>query len=52
MTVRKFEYKTVNQIIDLENAGEEGWELVAVLPESNAGSAVFYLKREFKGYER
>ena len=47
----KWEYVTVPLLVHatkqiLDNAGDEGWELVAVVPGPNTEQLVAYMKRE------
>jgi hypothetical protein len=49
--MRKWEYTTVPLLVHatkqiLDNWGDEGWELVTVIPGPNPESLVAYLKRE------
>ncbi|HEV7896676.1 MAG TPA: hypothetical protein VGP31_02365 [Planosporangium sp.] len=48
--MQKWEYATVPLLVHatkqiLDNWGEDGWELVAVVPGPNAEQLVAYLKR-------
>jgi hypothetical protein len=54
MTVRKFDYALAYMFEEVCKLGVEGWELVAVLPATGATGydGFFYLKREYKAYER
>jgi hypothetical protein len=49
--MKKFEYFTVPLLVHatkeiLDNVGQEGWELVTVIPGPTQDSLVAYLKRE------
>jgi hypothetical protein len=49
--MKKWEYITVPVLVHatkqiLDNMGEDGWELVQVVPGMNAESLVAYMKRE------
>jgi Domain of unknown function (DUF4177) len=49
--MKKWEYITVPVLVHatkqiLDNMGEEGWELVQVVPGMNPESLVAYMKRE------
>ena len=49
-TMQKWEYSTVPLLVHatkqiLDNWGEDGWELVAVVPGPNSEQLVAYLKR-------
>jgi hypothetical protein len=49
-SMQKWEYATVPLLVHatkqiLDNWGEDGWELVAVIPGPNAEQLVAYLKR-------
>ena len=49
--MKKFEYFTVPLLVHatkeiLDNVGQEGWELVTVIPGPTPDSLVDYLKRE------
>jgi hypothetical protein len=52
--MQKWEYATVPLLVHatkqiLDNWGEDGWELVAVVPGPNAEQLVAYLKRPKAG---